>query len=425
MKKFFAVFNLAFFSLLLGVIISSFTGISPYVAAPSVTVLTIASSQFISGSGYAWSSQDLSAIARYAHQFQRQLIVTLLNGLDAVNDFILLPGIKTSMKLPKFKAGAGARPYSATTEFYTGNNVFSDREIKVDVGKKEILIDPEDFRQTYLSLVMSPGSGAKKMDIPFAQYVWQEFINKFRSEINDNVVWAGFDKSDASAYSESATYDPGEYITYSLNGITEYYKCIAGATTTAGEDPEDTPAKWQKVTASAIAVGLQTILDADITAGDVVETATGVIDNTSGYEAYAAFLKLFRAFDPAYKNAGIITHCSFTDFELLLDDLNTQFQYTVTDMSKFMVNGMLPLPGTNGKGYVKPATWLGSSRRLIAEPVDVARGKGVNLVMGTDLLSDLNEIKTKENLWTLEGGIKFVCGFQISDLDAIKVGDQA
>lgn len=89
------------------------------------------------------------------------------------------------------------------------------------------------------------------------------------------------------------------------------------------------------------------------------------------------------------------------------------------------VGEMIPLPETMGKGWVKPATWLGTSRRLIAEPMAAGTQKGANIYMGTDLLSDANEIKTKENLWSLEAGIKMVLGFQIADLEAIWVGNQA
>lgn len=423
MKKFLVLFNLIFFSYIIGGIFSAYTGASPYVAIPSVGLLTFVSAHFVTGSGFAYASQDLSALARYAHQFQKQLISTLVNGLDIAMDIPVIPNIKSSMKLPKIKVGDGFRPYSANTEFYTGDVVYSDRELKVDVGKREILVDPEAYRHTYLSLVNSPGSGANKMDIPFAQYLWNEVIKNVAREINDEVAYFGFDKTDAVAYSEASTYTAGDYITYTLNSITEYYVCLSN--TSAGEDPVDTPAKWQKVTARAVVPGLKDAIETAISGAALTATATGVIDNTTGKEAHAAFLKLFRAMPVPYKRAGVIIHCSFTDWEYLLDDLKTQFQYTVADMSNMQQNGMLPLPLTSGKGWVKPATWLGSSRRLIAEPIDMARAKGVNLVMGTDLLSDANEIKTKENLWTLEAGIKFVCGFQVSDLDALKVGDQS
>jgi hypothetical protein len=41
------------------------------------------------------------------------------------------------------------------------------------------------------------------------------------------------------------------------------------------------------------------------------------------------------------------------------------------------------------------------------------------------LLSDLNDISVIEDVYTLKAGIKFVIGWQIRDLAALKVGDQA
>jgi hypothetical protein len=48
-------------------------------------------------------------------------------------------------------------------------------------------------------------------------------------------------------FSATATYVAGQYIYYTrttgaLTGTSDYYKCLA--TTTAGQDPEDTPSKW-------------------------------------------------------------------------------------------------------------------------------------------------------------------------------------
>ncbi len=42
---------------------------------------------------------------------------------------------------------------------------------------------------------------------------------------------------------------------------------------------------------------------------------------------------------------------------------------------------------------------------------------GMNLVMGTDLLSDANDIKHVERLWGTESGICVDLGWQIRDLE--------
>lgn len=421
MKKVFSILSLFIFSVLLGNVVSAYTGMSPAITVPSIGSLVVFSSKFVHQGVFAYSSADLSEISRYANQFQKKLIATLVNGLDIFSDIMVMPNVKTSMKLPKLTVGDGFRPYSGSTEFQSGDVVYGDRELKVSAGKREILIDPEDYRNTYLSQILSAGSGAREKKIPFAQFLWDQVIKSTQREVNDEVAYFGFDKSDATAYSGAATYNAGDYITYTQNNVLHYFLCLSN--TSAGESPDSAVAKWQKVTARAVVPGLKKVIEDEIIAGNLAEITIGVIDNATNY-AHESILSMFRAADVSYKKSGIITHCSYTDWELLLDDLKTQFQYTVTDISRIMQNGMLPLPLTEGKCFVKPATWLGSSRRLINEPLSTIAGKGANLHIGTDLMSDLNQIATKENLWTLEAGIKAVLGFQIADLDAIWVNDQ-
>ena len=87
----------------------------------------------------------------------------------------------------------------------------------------------------------------------------------------------------------------------------------------------------------------------------------------------------------------------------------------------------MPVPETGGKCFFKPATWLGTSRRLIAEPIILENGNayGANLVMGTDLLSDATDIEVIKDVYALNVGMSFDIGFQIQDLAALRLGNQA
>lgn len=370
------------------------------------------------------SNVDISALSRYATNFQRQLIVTLINGLDILNSITLYPGVKNYTKLPKLLVKDGFRPYNAATEFGTKKDlVYSDRELKTEAGKRELLIDPEEYRPTYLSEVMSAGSGANKKEIPFAQFTWDQVIKRVQSEINSKTAYFGFDKSDADAWDNGTAYSTGDYVTFDVDGRTEYFQAVDD--TNAAESPATHPAKWENVTAAAVAKGLGTIIAEEITAANISPVSLGAI--TSGAEAVAAFKELYRAVPVAIRGTNpIIIHASYTDVEFYMDEVEDKIsKYTTPDVSSMMSNGLIPILGTNKMGWIKPATWLGSSRRLIANPMNPSTRKDMNMFFGTDLLSDLNQIKTKENLWTLEAGIKAVLGFQIADLDAMRVGDQS
>lgn len=367
-------------------------------------------------------STDVSGISAYADEHKRGLIATLVNGLDIANDIMVIPNVKNKIQLTKLAVGNGFRPYSSTHEPSTGNLVFSDRQLETLTGKIDLLIDAKEFKSKHLAWRTSPGNRASKTfnDMDFAPFVWDQVIKGLQREMNDETAYYGFDKSSATAYSEVATYAANAYITYTVNGITEYFQNISGSTTTAGQDPIDTPAKWRNVTARAVVPGIKSHIDTAISGG-FSATTTGAI--SSGATAVAAFKELFRDMPVPYKNAGVIIHASYTDCEWLEDGQSTQYQYTLADPMRQM--GLIPILGTNGKGFAKPASWLGTSRRLIAEPMMPGTAIGMNLVMGTDLLSDANDINTIPDVHTLKCGITVDLGFQIQDLSALRLGDQA
>jgi len=408
MKKLLALSLLAF-----SVVLTATTGILPfYLLAP------------LSASAVLGNAADVSAITAYADEHKRPLIATLVNGLDIAKDITVIPNVKNKIALTKLSVGDGFRPYSATTEFKSGQLAYSDRYLETKTGKRELLIDVRDFKSKHLAWRTSPGNRASKtfQDMEFAPFTWMKVIEGLQREINDETAYFGFDSSATPTFSEAATYANGLYVKYTVNGVVEYFQNVSGSTTTAGEDPIDTPAKWRNVTARAVVPGLKSYIDAAITGGFGV-TSTGAI--SSGSTAVAAFKEIFRDMPVAYQKYGVIVHCSFTDAQFLMDGMEDTYKYTTADVSAAIGMGMIPIPGTLGKGYAKPATWLGSSRRLIAEPLAPGTAMGMNLVMGTDLLSDANDIKHKENLWNTETGILVDLGFQIQDLNALRLGDQA
>lgn len=372
------------------------------------------------------SDADLSAITAFSATNQKALIASLVNGLDIAQDVMVHPGVKNKIPMPKLKVGNGFRPYSAGLEYKVKNLKYTDRYLEVKVGKRELLIDPEDYRGTYLIHATSPGSSAAKKEIPFAQFMWEQVIKAVQREVNDETAYHGFDSSAVADWAGGGGYAIGDRVKFASandnpNSVKDYYEAIA--VTAAGESPDTHPAKWQNVTARAVTPGIESYILAGITASEIAPVATGAITATAG-EAITAFKKLFRAWSAPYRNNGIIISCSYTDFDLLLDDLGEKYKNIKDDAS---ANGFIVLPETQRKCIVKPATWLGSSRRLISGPVFMDGGvpKQMNLFMATDLLNDLNTIHTKEELWTLLAGIKACLGFNYQDPEGIKVGDQS
>lgn len=414
----------------LGALVGGIGGFNPLFAGAALAGVGAAKMIFLEGSslqsmGMMMNAFDLSGITGYADEHKRDLIATLVNGLDIAEDVMVQPNVKNKMKLPKLTVKDGFRPFSSTTEFGNGGDlVIAERELETKTGKRELLIDIRVFKDKYLAWRTNPGNSANKKfeDYTFAQFVWEEVIKNLQREINDETAYFGFDKSTATAYSGAATYAALAYITYTQNGRLEYFQNVSGSTTTAAESPDTHPAKWRKVTARAVVPGIKALIDAAITGG-FAATTTGAI--TDGASALAAFKEIFRDMPVPYQRQGVIVSCSYTDKDFLLDGIEDKLtKYTMAEVSDFMKSGLIPIPGTDNKGFVKAATWLTGSRRLIAGPM-AAGNRHENIYMGTDLLSDANEIKQKENLWTVEAGISLDLGFQIADLSALRLGDQA
>lgn len=351
---------------------------------------------------------NVDAIANYAGKFERKLFSTLLNGMDFQQDITGIYNLKEALNMTKLTVGDGARPYTSTKTVNANDLVYTGRKLSVNVGKRDLEIEVMKYINTWQSEVMAGNLDPYK--VPLGQYVWAEVIASLQAELNDKTCYFGFDAEDAVAYDALDTYTAGDYITYGTP-VPDYYKALSN--TNAGENPETHPAKWQKVNAEAIAVGLGTLIANAVGAGDVVPVNTGTIDNSAVY-AYAQFKKMWRSLKPAYRKNGATIFCSYNSWDLLYDDFEDKVgKYTDTDQ-----NGNFYLKGTARKCMIKPASWMGDSGRLICTPK-------ANLLFGTNLLSDLNKINTVKQLHTLEATIVFILGFQIRDLDALKVNDVA
>jgi hypothetical protein len=398
--------------LLLGAFIAFLSGFNPAIGAGVVYAggkMVEQYSNVPNGVSF-FAAADLSALAAFPGEYEEKLFSTMINSMDIASDITVLPNVKKKLNLTKLRVKKGARPYSSTHEPDSGDLIYTPRVLTVNGGKRDMLIDPEDYRASWMAMQVGKGGGANKKTIPFEQYVWAQVMIALGAEINDDTAYFGLDLSalTVTAWAGGSTYTGGtDYVTF--GSPTRWYKCVT--TTTAGQSPSTTPAKWLDITARVITKGLGTIIADEIIASALSVTATGAI--TDGATAKTAFKKVFRAHSDAYKKAGLITYCSYTDYEFLLDGLSENTKYTNPDGTV----GTLYLPETGKKNEIRPVTWLNGSRRLICTPKE-------NLILGTDLLSDMNDISVVQDVYTYKTGIKFQIGFQIRDLSALRVGDQ-
>jgi hypothetical protein len=157
--------------------------------------------------------------------------------------------------------------------------------------------------------------------------------------------------------------------------------------------------------------GLGTILANEIIDAAIVPVATGAITNIN---AVAKFETMTKSMPVAYRRAGFIHYVSFDVFDKYNEDYRERYKkYTEANTA-----GEYFIDNTSRKVMIKPCTWMGTSQRIISTPKE-------NLIMGVDGLGDMDKIITDVELELLKYRILFANGYQIRDLGALKVNDQA
>ena len=351
---------------------------------------------------------DISGLAAYPGTFSQQLLSKLYFTLvQMTRGFLPMYGIKNKTNLSKLLIGAGVKPYSG--QWVPKNDLsFSNRWISTETAQRDLSIEPKKYKNTWMAEQMGKGSGANNQTIPFASFVWEKVVESIITELVSQTIYLGVGKDAFVAYNSTVAYSVGAYITYTQDGELRYFECITA--TTAGQSPDTNASKWIWAGAKALCKGLKAIFTDDITAGTLTPISTGAITSTT---AYAQFLQMWRGMPIQVRDAGGIIHCSYNSY----DCLNDNFEDKVSKYFE-IIDGITYLAKTDRKCIIQPQVWLGGSGRLICT-------KDQNLVLATDQLSDLNDIRTVPAMYSVNAGITFLLGVNYQDEQVLRINDQA
>lgn len=352
-------------------------------------------------------STNLSALVAFIGRHEGKLFNTLRNKLaDTLRAFTFLQDVKNAMEMTKLTVNKGPRPYLGRFKSFSGDLKYTGRKLETSKFQRDVNIDPEEYRTTYLAEFTQRGQDNEnlKKNIPFEQYTILQVLDELAAQLDERTIFYGLDKADFIEWDALDVYAAGDLVFHDAGNDTEYWR--ANAITIAGEEP-GVSAKWDNVTVEACFPGFKMRLDDAIAADLIDETAIGVIDN-SGVFAHAAFLELWRGLSEAYKKEVSIAYCSFTDFELLVDDIKTNVLKTSEDIGQNGPHGGIWLPFSFRKCEVVPMTCMAGSRRIIVTPQE-------NMLVGTDRQNDINKMKAIEQHYTVEYSMTSVMGTQIRD----------
>lgn len=335
---------------------------------------------------------------------EAELLGVLVNDLEIAQHFKVIRNLRTAKLLPKYTPGKGWRPVDTAVTSAMNKGSWGSRKIQPHTGMKILSLNPEDYRDSFASEMLDPNA----TEGPFAGFVWKEEFKKLIAEVNDN-AYLSKDLTDTDDFDAAATYDAGDYVVFGSNRL--IYECLA--TTSAGQSPTTHPAKWQDVTALAVCDGIGTIIAAEITATNLTAVATGALSTSNALDKVEDMVKSMTA---AMRKAGGTIFMSWGTYDKYLTHEKSVFPYVANPA---LGNEQKYVYGSMNKWKIQPATWMGTSGRVIAT-VDG------NLVMGTNQLEDGNKIgKLIPTLHGYDAIIKMITGYQIADLEYLVVNNQA
>ncbi|OIN59799.1 hypothetical protein [Arsenicibacter rosenii] len=355
------------------------------------------------------TTNDISAINSYAGSYQSQIIASVVNGLDIVNDVTLIRNLREPRILPKYSGNGGMRPLNTDVRTPKGKaGSFSTRTITPRTSMKILDVIPEELRKTFLGRDLA--ANQKEYPQGFAQYFWAEQGRVIQAEINDNAYY-GVDSESIAAYNAGSTYAVGDRMMFTDN---VFYRCVSA--TTAGQSPVTNPAKWVDCDSEVLAKGFGTII-AELYASGLAtanKIATGAITSSNCFDKVTDF---YNAMTTAKKAKGGFFYVSYDIYQKYALSLLNKF---TNGTSAFQVPGTPNyfVFGSGNKWQLKPCTWMGSSQRIIATQME-------NLYMGTDLTSDLNSIGNMvPHIHGMTYKYQMILAYQIADPDMLFVNDQ-
>jgi len=291
-------------------------------------------------------SIDLSALAanlgNYYRESAQQIFSDMLLGFEdtlAKTGVTMLDGIKDEFALPNVMVDDILKPGGDPTNFAPGANKvkFSSRTLKVRPFKADLQIYPQVFEASWLTMIRKSKGTYTADNFPFYQFVMQKIVEKAKRELRF-ALWSA---------------------TYNANGNS-----------------------WRDIVDGYLAK-----ITADVLAGNIIEVATGVVDQSN---IIVAVEKTVQGLGDDYKDMPGRCIVSSTLFNWYITSTDAQGRFI----------GFNELSGgTNEPGQkkvfvrgtqielVKEAA-LGTSQRIITTTDD-------NFMAGTDTLSDFNNIRAE------------------------------
>jgi len=302
-------------------------------------------------------SLDISAeLKEHIGTHSAELLTLAYQSMDVWNDVTVYPDVKNETTLTTLMVDKIVKPYTSSFTPTEKAIKFVPRTIGVKVAKADLLIEPEQYRQTYLAQFMPKKgvAGVSPEDLPFAKYIWEAVMAEFGEELNNDCAWAGVYNA-------------------------------------AGTEAKD------------VANGYGTIIKELITAEKMGGVAN--IGALTADDAYEQLTALWRSIPEKYRNSKKFK------FRCYLSDTAKQAYNDSLDKKGWFVGKGEDQPirnflrGTEQKLELLTASWMHSTDRVFITPLQ-------NIVLPADAVQqDLAKMRIVPDVWTSRVGIACALGF--------------
>ncbi|MFD2163684.1 hypothetical protein ACFSJU_14840 [Paradesertivirga mongoliensis] len=351
-------------------------------------------------------SPDISKISTYIGKVAKGLQAKLFNSMDIAKDISLIPNVKNILVSTRLTVKNGPKPYTGVFNPVGDDLDYEPRTLTVEPFQRDLIVDPRKYRTSHFAYERGAGESSKNNKIPFEAFTIKTVLESDAAIFNNLTAFNGVGKAAFAAFNAGITYAVGAKIKFTLNNEMQYFVCKTA--TLAGESPSTHPAKWTESNALAICEGLGVKLIAGRAAAEITKVVSA-----AGKDAYPLFKELFRGHSDARKALGVNIYAPTSRVEELMDDFENKVgKYTENDGS-----GRMYLANTSKKGRIVPATWMKTGDPMFSGPID-------NFQIGTDLLSDFNEVNVIPDVYTLKMGVAGVIGFNYQDAEEVVMTDE-
>lgn len=318
------------------------------------------------------NTANLSALASlqaYVLEHGTELWSRIFYGFKTGTLVNVLTGVKGRHTLPNLTIGDNLSKRWTST-FGTENNnkaTLGVRTLVTALAKSEFSFVPTEWESNYLGFLRK--SGQDPYDFPYEAFILMKLGEKLMQEIED-AVWQGV---------EAGSPADDDTLLELFDGF------------------------------------LQIIADA-ITATTITPVVTGTVTSSNAVDK---FKLIWDEVSVAYKEAGLAILCSHTDYLNYIAHHKTLYHQTPMVVPETVGYQGVQYEYGGGRVPIIPIPGLGTSRRIIATPLD-------NLVIGTDGISDMNW-NVEQDHWQIDIFGAFRLGVQFRSLESgvLTVSDQS